>query len=338
MTAKPIHRRKFGARYVRVALLVATALLVFGYGVYRVGAVLDVFARRYEVVTLVPSALGLREGAPVTLAGQRIGQVSAIEFISPAQKIAGNHLLIRLAISEEVRDQIRVDSRAFLRTQGLLGDKFVDIQPGTPGAPLLAAGDTMVAGTTVDIDEFMSQAASAVDSALLVVGGVRRIAEAVARGEGTLGRLLTEDQLYHELLTATTTLRGTLTELNRADGTFGRLLRDPTLYDAADRALARLDTIGEVALQGDGTIGRLLRSDTLHNELLATIARADTAVMHIAQFLTQMTEADGTMQRLFTDPALYDEVLRAITDVQTLINAIRQDPTRFRPDVRVRIF
>lgn len=338
MTAQPIRRRRFEATHVRVLLLMILALILLGYAVYRVGRVFDVFARRYEVVTLVPSAMGLRSGAPVTLAGQRIGQVSAIEFIPPGQKVAGNNLLVRLAISENVRDQIRIDSRAFLRTQGLLGDRFVDIAPGSPGAAILTEGDTLIAGETVDIDEFMAQAATAIDSALLVVSGIRQIADGVARGEGTLGRLLTEERLYTDLLATTTALRGTLQELNRADGTFGRLLRDPALYQSISGAVARLDSVGALVIHSDGTVGQLLRSDTLHRSMLSTVARADTAVTQIAAFLTQMTEGDGTIQRLFTDPALYDDVLRAIIDVQNLINAIRVDPERFRPDVRVRVF
>jgi phospholipid/cholesterol/gamma-HCH transport system substrate-binding protein len=338
MSPQPHRKQRFGARHLRVAGLAVVALLLLGYAVYRVGLVFDIFAARYELVTFVPSALGLREGAPVTLAGQRIGQVAAIEFVPPGEKIGETNLRLRLAIAEGVRDQIRSDSRVFLRTQGLLGDRFVDIAPGSPGAPVLTSGDTIVAGETVDIDSFMAQAATAIDSALLVVSSVREVAEGVARGEGTLGQLLTEERLYTELVATTSSLRATLAELNRADGTFGRLIRDPELYESASRAIARIDSVGALVLESDGTVGQLLRSDTLHRSLLATVARADTAVANIAGFLGSMTEGDGTVQRLFTDPQLYDEVLRAIIDVQTLINAILVDPERYRPDVRVRVF
>jgi phospholipid/cholesterol/gamma-HCH transport system substrate-binding protein len=285
------------------------------------------------------SYMTLAEGVPVySREGQRIGQVSSIEFIPPDAKVEGNNLVIRLAISERVRDQIRADSRAFLRTEGLLGDKFVDIAPGSPGLAPVAAGDTLVAGETTGVDQLMDQAGTAIDSLLLIVGSVRTIADGIARGEGTLGRLLVEDQLYLDLVATTASVQATLAELNRADGTFGRLLRDPELYESVNRAVARLDSVGGLMLHGDGTVGQLLRSDTLHRNLLATVARADTAVASIAGFLAGMTEGDGTLQRLFTDPQLYDEVLKAIVDVQNLIAAIRQDPERFRPDVRVRVF
>jgi phospholipid/cholesterol/gamma-HCH transport system substrate-binding protein len=335
---QPPGARKLSPHFVRVAILGAVGLLLLAYAVYRVGGVFDIFARRYEVVTLVPSAQGLRTGAPVTLAGQHVGQVSAIEFIPPAQKVGANNLRLRLAISERVRDQIRADSRAFLRTQGLLGDKFVDIAPGSPGMPILVEGDTVPAGEIASIDQIMEHAGSAIDTAMFVISGLRAITEGVARGEGTIGRLLTEEQLYNELVATTASLRRTIQELNRADGTFGRLLHDPALYESVTGAVARLDSVGALALHSDGTVGQLLRSDTLHRSLLSTVARADTAVAHLSQFLGEMTEGDGTIQRLFTDPALYDEVLRAIVDVQNLINAIRVDPERYRPDVRVRVF
>jgi phospholipid/cholesterol/gamma-HCH transport system substrate-binding protein len=338
MAPNTIRRRTFEPAQLRVVALATVAVLVLIYAVIRVGGVFDVFASRYEVVMTVPSALGLREGAPVTLAGQRIGQVSAIEFIPPAQKRGADNLLVRLALSEDVRDQVRADSRAFLRTAGLLGDKFVDIRPGSPGAALLAPGDTLPTGESVDLDEFMAQASSAMDSALLVVTNVRRIAEGVAAGQGTVGSLLTDDRLYVELVGTTTAVRGTLAQLARPDGTFGRLLQDPALYDDLSRAVARIDSIGALAMHGDGTIGRLLTDDGLHRSLVGTVARADSAMVEITAFLTNLTEGDGSVQRLFTDPALYDELLKAVTDVQSLINAIRQDPERYRPDVRVRVF
>lgn len=331
-------RRSTGWRHARVGGLIAIALLLLLLAVYRVGSIFDVFASRYRIVTLVPSALGLREGAPVTLAGQRIGQVERIEFIPVEQKVGENNLRIILAINEKVQDQIRSDSRAFLRTQGLLGDKFVDIEPGTPGSRVLAAGDTIDAGKSLDIDEFFTTAAGVLEQASAVVGDLQTITDGLIRGEGTAGRLLTDDRLYVQLAGSTDALRRTLDQINSADGTFGRLIRDPALYERLHSAVARVDSLGSMILHSDGTLARLLRSDTMYQAMLGTITAADTAMADLAGFIRRMTQGDGTVQRMLTDPALYDEFLKAIIDVQTLINDIRQNPTRFRPDVNIRIF
>lgn len=325
-------------RQVRVGALILVSLLLLVYALYRVGQVMDVFARRYEITALVPSALGLREGAPVTLAGQRIGQVRRIEFIPVHRKVGENNLQVTLAISQQVQDQIRGDSRAFLRTQGLLGDRFVDIAPGSPGGRILQNGDTIALGRSVDMDEFITQAADALDQATGIVMNLQELTAGLTRGEGTIGRMLQDEQLYVNLNATTAELRRTLTEINRADGTFGRLIRDPALYQQLHGAVARVDSLGALILHSEGTVGMLLRSDTLHRSLLGTVGGAEAAVADVTAFLRRMTEGDGTVQRLMTDPALYDEFLRSVIDLQTLINDIRLNPGKYKPNIMVDIF
>jgi phospholipid/cholesterol/gamma-HCH transport system substrate-binding protein len=325
-------------RQVRVGALLLVSAALLGYAIYRVGATLDVFARRYEIVTLVPSGLGLREGAPVTLAGQRVGQVQRIDFIPVGEKIGEANLRVVLALAQEVQDQVRTDSRAYLRTQGLLGDKFVDISPGSPAGRVLLPGDTIITGRSLDIDEFMVQAADALEIATGLVGDLQRITGGLARGEGTAGRLLHDDALYVSLTATTGELRRTLADINRADGTFGRLVRDPQLYQQLNSAVARVDSLGALIMHGSGTVGMLLRDDVLYQRIVAAVDTAGGAVGDLASFVRQMTDGDGLVQRLMRDPQLYEEFLRAVIDVQTLINDIRLNPGKYKPNIIVDIF
>jgi phospholipid/cholesterol/gamma-HCH transport system substrate-binding protein len=329
---------RVGWQQVRVGALLLVSALLLGYAIYRVGATLDLFARRYEIAMNVSSGLGLREGAPVTLAGQRIGQVSRIEFIPVERKRGDENLRIVLAIAHEVRDQVRTDSRAYLRTQGLLGDKFVDIAPGTPAGRVLQPGDMIVAGRSLDLDEFMMQASEALDQATGIVANLQDMTGGLVRGEGTMGRLLNDEQLYVSMTGATTELRRTLAEVNRADGTFGRLIRDPALYHQLNTAVARVDSLGALMMYGSGTLGMLLRDDALYSRVLGTIGSADDAIADVGAFVARMTEGEGTIQRLMTDPALYEEFLKALVDVQTLLNDIRLNPGKYKPNIMVDIF
>jgi phospholipid/cholesterol/gamma-HCH transport system substrate-binding protein len=336
--ASPTERTVFDWKQGRVALLIIVSLLLLAYGVYRVGRIFDIFASRYELSTLVPSALGLRPGAPVTLAGQRIGQVKAIEFIPVNRKIGENNLRVVIAVADGVQDQIRADSRAFLRTQGLLGDKFVDIEPGTAGARILQPGDTLVSGESVDIDQFINLAAGALDQATGIVLNLQELTGGLSRGEGTMGQLLRDDQLYENLNAATTEMRGMLAQINRADGTFGRLIRDPALYEQMHGAITRLDSLGAMILHGDGSMAQLLRSDTLYRSVLGTLTTADSAVTDLSSLVNQLATGDGTIQRMMSDPELYDQFLRAVTDVQALINDIRLNPAKYKPNITVDVF
>lgn len=338
MAAETVGRRTLGWRNARVAGLVIVSALLLIFATYRVGKMLDVFADRYEIVTLLPSGLGLRVGAPVTLAGQRVGQVSSIEHIPIDRKIGEANLRVVLAIAEGVQAQIRRDSRAFLRTQGLLGDKFVDIQPGTPGAAILQSGDTIESGESIDMDMMIARVGAAMDNATAVVQNLQEITGGLTRGEGTMGAMLQDPALYANLTATTAELRRTLQEINRSDGTLGRLIRDPTMYNRLSSAVVRVDSLGSMLLYGNGSISRLIREDSIYAGLLGTVGRADSAVAGLSTLVQRAASGDGTLQRFLTDPQLYDEFLKAVIDVQTLIRDIRLNPAKYKPNVQVDIF
>jgi phospholipid/cholesterol/gamma-HCH transport system substrate-binding protein len=333
-----VGQRTFGWPRIRVAVLVVVGALLLAYGVYRVGKIFDVFASRYTLVTMVSSVIGLREGAPVTVAGQRVGQVKTIAFIPVERKRGDNNLVLELDIAEEVMNQIRRDSRAFLRAQGLLGDKYIDISAGTTGSAVLAEGDTITAEPTMDIEAFMARGGAVLDSASRMVADLRQISSSLVRGEGTLGQLLTNDVLYARLVGATTQLQGTLDQLDNPNGTFGRLLRDPTAYNRLVSAVSRVDSIGQGIMRGQGSLGRLIATDDLYRSLFGTVAKADTAVAGLAGTINRMTTGGGTLQKLTTDPKLYDEFLKAVVDLQTLIADLRANPKKYVPNVQVKVF
>ena len=338
MAAQPVKRSNFVTRQVRVIALAVVGLLLLAYAAYRVGKIFDVFSSRYEVVTLVPSVLGLREGAPVTLAGQRIGQVKEIAFIPVGEKIGDNNLRLTLALAREVQQQVRGDSRAYLRTQGLLGDKFVDISPGSPGAAVVLEGDTLIAGESLDFEQFLAQAATALDEANLIVGELHNITRGIARGEGTVGALLNDEALYGRMLAATGQLQSTLHTINSADGTLGRLIRDPALYVRMDAAIARVEELGAALVDGDGSFARLLRSDTLYRALAGAAASAEGAMGGVQSVVAQLDQGEGTLQKLMKDPLLYESFLKAVIDLQALINDVRTSPDKYKPNIRVDIF
>lgn len=335
MARGKLNRGQQRARQVRVGIVLIVALLILAFGIFQVGRLFDVFATRYPLVTLLESSGGLMSGSPVTLAGQRVGQVDEIRFLPVEERGDTANIYVRLSINESVRPQIREDSRAVLQTQGLLGDRFVNISPGSPAFPPLEPGDTIESLPPLDYESVLRSAAVTMEHVQDVVVDLREITDGLAEGRGTLGALLNDEVLYDRMTTATTELAGLLGEINRSDGTMARVIRDPELYERMSSTLARVDSLSAVALGGGGTLGRLIQDDSLYVGLLGMVGRADTTLAGFEGFVAGATEADGTLARLLEDPALYDELLRAVVDLQTLIQTLREDPSVLSPDVRV---
>jgi phospholipid/cholesterol/gamma-HCH transport system substrate-binding protein len=322
---------------VRVGAVILVALVVLAYATVSVGKLLNMFNKRYELVTLLPTAAGLPKGAQVTVAGQRVGQVDQIEFLEIPKKTRGNNILVRMKISQDIQEQIRRDSKVQLRTTGLLGDKYIDITPGSGGTAILQEGDTLESLPPTDFDQLLASAAETLDQARNAITQVRGMTSSVARGEGTLGRFVADEQLYTTMLGSTTELRTMLHDINTSNGTFGQLVRDPTVYRRLNAALGRMDSLTIAILHGNGSLAQLLNNDSLYRGLAGTVNRADEAVASLSTMIGRMNQGQGTMQKLFADPALYDQLLKSVVDVQTLIADVRRDPERYKPNIDVNI-
>ena len=125
---------------VGAMILVAAGIMVIA--IVKLGQSAKLFSRRYSLVAFVPSTAGLREGSQVTLAGQLVGAVKSIDFL-PVDLDTTRNLRITVEIDQAVSNQVRRDSKATLRTVGLLGDRLFDISIGTPAFRTLHDGDTL---------------------------------------------------------------------------------------------------------------------------------------------------------------------------------------------------
>jgi len=314
---------------VRVGLLILVALTVLSSAVFLIGNTGNVFGSRYRLVMLVRSAAGIVPGAAVQLAGQTVGQVDEIRLIPPEQRPTGGEAVaIWLAVDEEIRDQVRADSRAQVRTQGLLGDKLIDIVPGTAEARVLQEGDTIAAASSVDYDALIAEGAGAVGELLEVTRNLSELTGDLLEGRGTLGRLVTDEALYDRVTGLAGRLDTVLAVVAAPDAPLLRALDDDSLYVALRSAAIGLERVVSSVARGEGSLGRLVTSDSLYGDLRSSVSRMDS-------LLAGLEEGEGSAGRLFTDDRLYEELLKTVVDLNALLSAVREDPERYVPPVSV---
>lgn len=314
---------------VRVGALILAALGLLASAIFFVGEVGDVFGERYRLVSLMRSGAGLVPGASVQLAGQNVGQVERIDWIPPEERREQEAAVaVWMAVNREVQNQIRSDSEARLRTQGLLGDRVVDIRPGSPEADVLQPGDTLMSTAPLDYQEILEQASGAVTGLSELTRRLEEIARRALAGEGSLGRLVTDETLYRRLTSLSGSLARVLERADRGEGSLGKLLTDDRLYERMVSVTASLDTLTAGVARGEGTLGRLAVSDTLYREARSAAARADS-------LLRRLEAGEGTAGKVLTRDRLYEELLRALTDVNALLADLRERPRRYIPPVEV---
>lgn len=314
---------------LRVGLVIFVALGVIGVAIYKLGQAANLFAKRYELVAYLSDANGLRTGGAVLVAGQLAGAVKSIEFL-PVDTDTTRNLRIILSIDEGIKEQIRRDSKGKLRTLGLLGDKAFDITPGTPRARILVAGDTVTVAQSLDYEAVIAQASSAVTDMVALTRDLRVITSGLAKGQGTIGQLLTNKSLYDNLNGSLGRANAMLATFQNPNGTVGRMLSDPTLYNRLTGVIASTDSLVVTLNSTKGTAGLLLRDTTLYRNMVGITRGADS-------LMRSLTNGQGTASKLLTDQTLYDQLNKLVNDLSAVLADVRRDPSRYMKGV-VKVF
>ena len=306
---------------LRVAALAIVALAILTFAIIKLGSAARLFTRRYSLYAFLPNASGLREGGQVTVAGQLAGSIAKIEFL-PVDADTTRNLRITVQIDEKLQQQIRLDSRVTLRNQGLLGDRFFDITPGTPRFRPLHEGDTLKLGSSVDYDVMIQRAAAVLADVAGLTHDLRGLTQSVARGDGTIGKLLTDRALYDRLNGTLGSTSALLARLQNPSGSVGKMLDDPQLYNNLTDMVTQLDSLATGLNSGRGSAGKLLRDDSLYTNLVTVTARADSLV-------ASLSKGNGTASKLLSDTTLYNQMVQAVGHLNEILADIKKDPKRY---------
>ena len=316
---------------LKVGALILVALIILGVGILKLGDAGNLFGKRYRLVAYVASATGMRIGGPVTVAGQLAGSIKDIRFL-PVDADTTRNLELVVEVNSALREQVRKDSRARIKTMGLLGDKVFDITVGTPKYRALYEGDPLTIAPSLDYEAVVQQASAAINEVVRLTQDLSKVTSSINRGEGTLGQLVTNRQLYDQLNSTLSRTSSLMARLENPRGTIGRLLDDPSLYTSLNRTLASTDTLISQINSGRGSVGKLLHDDTLYVHLVSVVSRADS-------LMNTLASGKGTMQKLFTDQQLYDQLVKTVTELNNVLVEVRRDPRRYTPGLfQIKVF
>jgi phospholipid/cholesterol/gamma-HCH transport system substrate-binding protein len=308
------------------------------------------FWQRYSIKTVFPDVAGLKEGAPVRVAGVEVGSVTGIEFV-------GDRVEVWMEVRDENQTRITSGSLATLGSVSLLGEAAVDITASTAGAPIPPWGyvPSKPAGGSL---------ASVADSANASLEQATALIQDIRGGRGTLGRLFTDDALYRELTTLVSSAEAVANNINQGRGTLGRLMNNPAAARSLERSLDNLEAVTGRIRAGEGSLGKLLNDDSLAASLRSATSNLDAVSGRINRgegtlgklttdqelynrlnsvsdrldkVVASLQQGEGTAGQLLRDKQLYENMNGTMAELRDLVAAIRKDPKRFL-NVRVSLF
>ncbi|MEW6008975.1 MAG: MlaD family protein [Candidatus Omnitrophota bacterium] len=204
---------------IKVGLFTLIGIIIFIYFVFSIADV-KLFAKTYDIRILFGFANGIKISSPVRLAGVDVGDVKAIK-IRFNKNTGKNEVVVSARVKHDAI--IPTNSKVWINTLGLLGEKYIEIIPGLDYRSVLKPGETIVGEDPIPMQEITELGREIAVKLKNSIDGINNIIlseENKSRFSGVLKNL--EE--------ATTSLNEIMNKVNNGSGTAGKFLTDETLY------------------------------------------------------------------------------------------------------------
>jgi phospholipid/cholesterol/gamma-HCH transport system substrate-binding protein len=201
------------SRVARLGAFIVGTLAVLATGVFIIGSKEYLFRSTYQLKTQFGNVAGLAEGADVQVGGVHSGTVTGIVLPNnPEGKVT-----VVMELARSTRAIIKQDSVASIETEGVLGNQYVAISFGSSEQADVKDGDfiqsqppVLMSALLTKISGIMDSSQQVMQSATLATAHINSISAKIDSGQGTVGALVNDRQLYNNLDQTTTTMQATM--------------------------------------------------------------------------------------------------------------------------------
>jgi phospholipid/cholesterol/gamma-HCH transport system substrate-binding protein len=321
----------------RVGMFVLITLSVLIVIIFLLSGERGFFEKSYTLTTYFSNTAGLIKGAAVRLSGVRIGAVTDIEF---AKEPAGEKLIIvTMKITKDGMSRISPDAKATIRTEGLLGDKYIEIIQGVE-QPLAKIPESMEieSQTPVEFASIIGQSGDLLANIISISESLDKIVKAFGKEENihninkTIASVRASSEAIQKNVEAIEKNNGILNTMIYGEKNKSGKPEENALIKL-NKAVSKLDNLLDQINEGQGTFHNLVYNKNLSNDINSTVSNLKTATANLngdSGVITELKETmsnfreisemlkggEGTLGALLIDPSVYDSLKGILGEAQ----------------------
>jgi phospholipid/cholesterol/gamma-HCH transport system substrate-binding protein len=338
---------------LRVGLTVLIASVTLAVLIFFMSGTGGWFTHKINLRSYVDNAGGLREGAPVRLAGVDIGNVTGIRIVQGKPQTP---VEITMKVNTKYSFNLRKDSVIMLNTAGILGETYVDVDSSAAKGPEAIDGDVLAAKEQPDIQDVVRASQGTLQNIDTLLKRVDRIVAFIESGQGSIGKVIYDPALYNQINATVLEFKGLVDEIQSGKGSIGPLLTSDEAYKKAIAAIDKVNVMLDDLQQGKGSAGKLLKDPELYENTNKTIAnirqltddinagkgalgkmahdqefanKLQTTMNNLAALSSSLEKGEGTAGMIFKDPALYNNSNQMLVETRELVKSIRENPKKY---------
>ena len=281
---------KLGLFVIITAVLLVTAL-------YVIGRKQNIFGGTYYISAVFTNVNGLKLGNNVRYSGINVGTVRKITMINDTT------ICVNMAVESDILDHIRKDAKAVIGSDGIVGSMVLNIFPGTAEADLLRPGDTLSSIRKISTSDMMSTLSVTNENAAELTSELLKITSSLNEGQGTLGRLLNDEEMGNDL-------KETVKNLNKVSREASEVINDlKTVISDIEFEESLL-----YVLVNDSLAASQFRSTLTHLE--TSSEQIEEAVENLNSVILEVKEGDGTFNYIVNDTTLVNDIDETVKNVK----------------------
>lgn len=296
--------KKTTSKNIRLGLFVLLGTLFLIYGLYMIGSNRNLFGSTFRINAIFSNVNGLMKGNNVRFAGIDVGTVDNVTIINDSC------VKVVMVIEADVQKYIRKNALAGIGTDGLMGNKLVNINPSMEKAPGVKQGDTLQTMKPIETDEMLRTLNRTNDNIAAITDNLKTITAKI-NSRNTLWSLLMDTVVADNVKQAIVNIR--LTGSNSAEIT------------------GDLSNIVDGIKNGKGSFGALLTDTMLSNHVRQTVVKikliSDNAALisgNLSSIIQRTDSGKGTIGRLLMDTTFVPNLDKSMTNLKTATQGVNE--------------
>ncbi len=292
---------------VRLGIFIIAGLILFISGMYFIGDNRNLFGNNIKLYTSFDNVEGLQKGNNVRYSGIIVGTVEEV-------KIQGDSgILVSMVLDKSAAAYIRKNSTASIGTDGLIGNRLINISPGTSEAGFIQEGDMISSHTLVNTDQMLSTLSVTNENISRVSEDLKKISGELKGGQGTVISLLSDttsgsniintlknlEIISANLRQASSAINQLSSGIQKGEGLLGSMSKDSSELHIT--FLKTMNSINETSVNLQetsqllrGTIAQLEKEDNIASVLL----RDSVSAIHLKNSLANIDSSAAGINEL----------------------------------------
>jgi len=273
------------SKYIKLGIFIVAGLALFVIALFYIGSKENLFTKTFNVYSIFPNVSGLTQGNSVQFAGINVGTIQSIEII------ATDKVKVNMNIVSNVKKFIKKDSEASINSDGLVGNKVLAITSGSVNSPSIEDGDSVHSITPVSIGDIVKNLNESTKGAEQISKDLAEIVSKVNNGEGTLGKLINNSDVFNSLDSLMNSFSGSSANINKilaqASTTIELVTNDiRDLQGSIDTITRNVSGITTKINSSQSLVGTLLTDTVFANNIKGVLTNANqtTANLEMGSF------------------------------------------------------